>query len=75
MSEGGEQKNEHSGLSLVSPDTLYDTMSREADGVYKQLMTISTSFFGGSLLGCGFCLIMRGSEMRNISSGSFLWLG
>lgn len=51
MNEGGEQKNKCNPLSLVSPDTLYDTMSREADGLYKQLMTIGTSFFGGSLLG------------------------
>ncbi len=72
MSENGEQKNNcKKSLSLVSPDTLYNTMSQEADGLYRQLMTIGTSFFGGSLL--GFVWFIFNNE-RIKSEKHLLWL-
>ncbi len=34
----------------ISFEALYDTMSKEADGLYKQMITICTAFLGGSLV-------------------------
>lgn len=34
----------------ISLEVLYDTMSKEADGLYKQMITICTAFLGGTLV-------------------------
>ncbi len=42
MSDSNEQ--------TISLEALYDTMSKEADGLYKQMITICTAFLGGTLV-------------------------
>ncbi len=42
MSDSSEQ--------TISLEALYDTMSKEADGLYKQMITICTAFLGGTLV-------------------------
>jgi len=34
----------------ISLEALYDTMSKEVDGLYKQMITICTAFLGGTLV-------------------------
>ena len=72
MSESREQRNEGPD-SIVSLDKLYDTMSQEADGLYKQLITICTTFFGGSLLG-GLWVFFENEKMFVGNAKCLLWL-
>ncbi len=45
-----ETGNYNSPRLIVSPETLYDAMAREADGFYRQITTICTAFLGGILV-------------------------
>ena len=47
MSEPAEYPR---GTEPVSSDKKYEVLAGEADGFYKILVTVSTAFFGGSLL-------------------------
>ena len=50
MSENTIKENTRQTISL---EALYDTMSKEADGLYKQMITICTAFLGGTLVQFG----------------------
>lgn len=45
-----ENKVSDSNERTISLEVLYDTMSKEADGLYKQMITICTAFLGGTLV-------------------------
>lgn len=49
MNDISEQRNEDD-VPTVSFERLYSTMAEEADGFYKQMITICTAFLGGSLV-------------------------
>lgn len=36
---------------MILLESLYDTMSKEADGLYKQMIAICTAFLGGTCCG------------------------
>jgi len=49
MANEPDTQEERIRKSNVSLDQLYNTMAQEADGFYKQMITISTAFLGGTL--------------------------
>jgi hypothetical protein len=52
--ELGKLTNDKSAINdddqMISLERLYDTMSKEVDGLYRQMITICTAFLGGTLV-------------------------